>query len=192
MEIFFTMESKTANKDMENLFSINRAADLLERDRATLVRALRHVPPDAYQNGQPRWKLPTIISALTVPPQARRDTGKYRDRYRIGRSKALDGMRVMFEKQVTQISVEKSLAKRREMAVALAPLLQEYQTTYLDIGRSLRIADDDVLGARAELIWSEMMDEVSEAADWPRYGDGADFFITMIKAMPSVDDDEAA
>ena len=68
-------------------------------------------------------------------------------------------------------------------AIAIAPLLHEYQTTYLDIGRALRIVDDDVLVARAELIWSEMMDEVSEAAEWPRYGDGADFFITMIEAI---------
>ena len=76
------------------------------------------------------------------------------------------------------------------MALALAPLLHEYQTTYLDIGRSLRIADDDVLGVRAELIWSEMMDEVSEAAAWPRHGD--DFLLKMIQAMPLTDDDEAA
>jgi len=45
-EIFFTKGSKVASKEMKNLFSINRAADLLEKDRATLVRALRHVPPD--------------------------------------------------------------------------------------------------------------------------------------------------
>ena len=77
------------------------------------------------------------------------------------------------------------------MALALAPLLHGYQATYLDIGRSLRTTDDDVLSARAELIWSEMMDEVSEAAEWPRHGD--DFFIKMIEAMPShTDDDEAA
>jgi hypothetical protein len=91
-----------------------------------------------------------------------------------------------------QIGAEPSLDNRREMAVQLAPLLHEYQTTYLEIGRSLRIADDDVLVARAGLIWSEMMDEVSEAAEWPRYGDGADFFIRMIEAMPHADDDEAA
>jgi hypothetical protein len=191
-EIIFTMGSKVASKKMKNLFSINGAADLLERDRATLVRALRHVPPEGYERGQPRWRMPTIIDALAIKPQARRETGKYRDRYGIRRSKALDGLRVMFEKQVALISAEKSLAKRREMSIALAPLLHEYQTTYLDIGRSLRIADDDVLVARAELIWSEMMDEVSEAAEWPRYGDGADFFIRMIEAMPHADDDEAA
>jgi len=176
---------------MKNLFSINGAADLLERDRATLVRALRHVPPDGYQSGQPRWRMPTIVDALALKPQARRETGKYRDRYSIGRSKALNGMRCMFEKQVALISAEKSLDKRREMAVALAPLLQEYQTTYLDIGRALRIVDDDVVSARAELIWQEMMDEVAAAAEWPRHGD--DFWVKMVEAMPSLtDDDEAA
>jgi hypothetical protein len=87
-----------------------------------------------------------------MSPKQRRETGKFRDRYSIGRSKALDGMRVMFEKQVALIRAEPSLDRRREMAVALAPLLHEYQTTYLDIGRSLHIADDDVLVARADLV----------------------------------------
>jgi hypothetical protein len=176
---------------MKNLFSINRAADVLERDRATLVRALRHVPPDGYERKQPRWRLPTIIDALATKRQARRETGKCRDRYAIRHSKVLDGLRATFERQVALISIEESLDKRRKLALKLAPLLQKYQATYLDTGRSLRIADDDVLGARAELIWSEMMDEVSEAAAWPRHGD--DFFIKMIEAMPShTDDDEAA
>jgi hypothetical protein len=98
---------------MKNLFSINRAADLLEKDRATLVRALRRVPADGYERGQPRWRMPTIIDALAIKPQARRETGKYRDRYGIRRSTALDGMQVMFEKQVALIRAEPSLDRRR-------------------------------------------------------------------------------
>jgi hypothetical protein len=94
-EIFFTKGSKVASKEMKNLFSINRPADLLEKDRATLVRALRRVPADDYERGQPRWRMPTIIDALAIKPQARRETGKYRDRYSIGRSKALDPGNVM-------------------------------------------------------------------------------------------------
>jgi len=174
-----------------NLFSVNKAADLLERDRQTLVRALRHVPPDGYQGGQPRWRLATIVAALAVKPQERREAGKYRDRYSIGRSKALDGLRVMFENGVASIGAEPSFDRRREMAVALAPVLAEYQSLYLSTARSLGIADDGVLGARADLIWSEMMDEVSQAAKWPR--NGSDFFAVMFDAMwPNADDDEAA
>ena len=178
---------------MENLFSINKASGLLERDRQTLVRALRHVPPDGYRGDQPRWRMPTIVAALAMKPQERREAGKCRDRYGIRGSQVLDALRATFVKRVKQIGAEPLCDKRREMAVALAPVLQQYQTAYLDAGRSLGIADDDVLGARAELIWSEMMDEVAEAAEWPRHGE--DFFLTMIEAMrpygPHADDEAA-
>jgi len=170
---------------MNNLFSVNRAADLLERDRATLVRALRHVPPDGYERGQPRWRMPTIIDALAVKPQA--ETGKFRDRYSL-RSRVLDDMRRTFEEEVALIGAEPSPERRREMALQLAPLLEQYQAAYLEIGRSLYIADDDVLTARSDLIWSEMMDEVSAAAEWPR-SDG--FFAKMFEVMwPHTDDEE--
>jgi hypothetical protein len=53
-------------KKMKKLFSINKAADLLERDRATLVRALRHVKPDGAERGQPRYTMRTITDALTA------------------------------------------------------------------------------------------------------------------------------
>jgi len=67
------MTTTTGEKGMNNLFSINRAADLLERDRATLVRALRHLPPEGYtKHCQPRWSMQTIRNALAVKPQARR------------------------------------------------------------------------------------------------------------------------
>ena len=173
---------------MNDLFSINRAADLLEKDRATLVRALRHVPPQGYtKHGQPRWSMQTIRNALAVKPQARLATGKFRDRYSL-RSTKLDRMRLEYEKGLALIGAEPSLDKRREMALKLAPLLEQYQAAYLEIGRSLHIADDDALTARSDLIWSEMMDEVSAAAEWPR-SDG--FFVKMFEVMwPHADDEE--
>src|SRR6516164_4218264 len=51
---------------MNNLFSINRAADLLEKDRQTLVRALRHVPPDAGTPKRPLYRLATVVNALVA------------------------------------------------------------------------------------------------------------------------------
>lgn len=45
-------------------FSVNGAADLLERDRRTIRRALAMVPPDAKESGNPRWRLRTILDAL--------------------------------------------------------------------------------------------------------------------------------
>ncbi|WP_439400331.1 hypothetical protein ACRQ5Q_43060 (plasmid) [Bradyrhizobium sp. PMVTL-01] len=173
---------------MKDLFSINRAADLLEKDRATLVRALRHLPPEGYsKHGHPRWSMQTIRNALAVKPQARRETGKFRDRYSL-RSTKLDRMRLEYEKGLALIGAEPSLDKRRDMALALAPLLEQYQAAYLEIARSLHIADDDVLTVRSDLIWSEMMDEVSAAAEWPR---DEGFFERMYEVMwPHAEDEE--
>jgi hypothetical protein len=53
---------------MPQLFSINGASALLERDRRTVTKALRHTPPDKKEKGQPRWKLPTILAALDELP----------------------------------------------------------------------------------------------------------------------------
>jgi hypothetical protein len=38
------------------LFSAFAAAELLERDRQTITRALRSTPPDGQLRGAPRWK----------------------------------------------------------------------------------------------------------------------------------------
>jgi hypothetical protein len=49
-------------------FSTNALAELLERDRATITRALRHVPKDATEKGQQRWKMTTAIAAVDALP----------------------------------------------------------------------------------------------------------------------------
>lgn len=71
---------------MKNLFSVNKAADLLERDRQTLVRALRHVPPDGSERGQPRYRLKTITDALVAHERRTHGGGAGRDplRSRLG------------------------------------------------------------------------------------------------------------
>jgi hypothetical protein len=46
------------------LFSAFGAADSLEKDRQTVRRVLRSVAPDGHEDGQPRWKLTTILKAL--------------------------------------------------------------------------------------------------------------------------------
>src|SRR5258708_16024422 len=51
------------------LFSAFGAADLLEKDRQTVRRALRRVVPDGFEGKNPRWRLPTIIPALDPHPR---------------------------------------------------------------------------------------------------------------------------
>jgi hypothetical protein len=46
------------------LISAFGAADMLELDRQTVRRALRHEQPDGYEKKQPRWRMKTIIAAV--------------------------------------------------------------------------------------------------------------------------------
>jgi hypothetical protein len=46
------------------LFSAFAAAELLERDRQTIIRALRNTAPDGRDGGHARWKMSTIVDAL--------------------------------------------------------------------------------------------------------------------------------
>ncbi|WP_136626034.1 hypothetical protein [Bradyrhizobium macuxiense] len=56
------------------LISAFGAADMLELDRQTVRRALRHVAPDGYEKKQPRWRMKTIIEAVDRH-LGRRDAG---------------------------------------------------------------------------------------------------------------------
>jgi len=49
---------------METFFTINGAASLIEKDRRTLVAALKSVKPDAREGRQNRYKMRTIFNAL--------------------------------------------------------------------------------------------------------------------------------
>jgi phage terminase Nu1 subunit (DNA packaging protein) len=52
------------------LYSAYAASRALEKDRQTIIRALRDVPPDSEEKkGQPRWKLATIVKALESGPR---------------------------------------------------------------------------------------------------------------------------
>ena len=52
------------------LFSAYAAAELLERDRQTLTRALRSTPADGQERGQPRWKMATATFLGVFPTAA--------------------------------------------------------------------------------------------------------------------------
>jgi hypothetical protein len=69
---------------MKNLFSVNKAADLLERDRQTLVRALRRAKPDGHQRGQARYTMRTITDALAAHEARNNGSANVAPRSRLG------------------------------------------------------------------------------------------------------------
>ena len=59
-------------------YTINRCAEMIEKDRATLARALRGVPPDGGTPKRPLFKLATVVKALiahAAKPDGRRGNG---------------------------------------------------------------------------------------------------------------------
>jgi hypothetical protein len=156
------------------------AARVLQRDRQTVVRVTDRLHPDAYdRQGRPLWHIERIAQALALSPRERRESGRAQDRFAI-QDKVLCGLRGALDQQLTAIEAETSSERRRSMAFALAPLLQEYQSTYLDVGRQLHVADDDTLGLRADLILQELIGEIAEAAGRE---DAGGFFAQMVGAM---------
>ena len=98
------------------LFSAFGAADLLEKDRQTVRRALRHVAPDGFEGKNPRWRLPTIIAAL----DARRNKSEPPVTARLA-----DLFRKLDEADAAMRGVA-SLERRRRLArERLIPLMRE-------------------------------------------------------------------
>jgi hypothetical protein len=105
-------------------FSVNGAADLLERDRRTIRRALAMVPPDAKESGNPRWRLRTVLDALDAHG---RRTGHERSGMRHGdRDAVLDEIERLGAKLDAgfgQMAGEPDVARRRKMASQVGPLV---------------------------------------------------------------------
>jgi hypothetical protein len=129
---------------MKNLFSINKAADLLERDRATLVRALRHAKPDGRQRGQPRYTMRTITDALTAQ-DARNNgssqSGHDRLRSRLGEiadeleraHKELDAKRALITAQATLDAKQPYSRAAMKVFEQLAALYDEADAVMLKV-----------------------------------------------------------
>jgi hypothetical protein len=99
------------------LFSINAAAEVLERDRRTLVKALRRVPPDGRERGTDRWRLRSIIDALAdmQPAPAPAPTGEI--------DRRLQQQYDMFDQADTSMRRLSTLDARRQAAIGMGPLI---------------------------------------------------------------------
>lgn len=141
---------------MKNLFSVNKAADLLERDRQTLVRALRRVKPDGYERGHPRYTLKTITDALAVHHQGGGE----------GVSRDLQLMFAELDQRYRAVQNAPTLAERRQQARVFFSFVVEVEgAMYADAKRrgenprvaQLRIAEHtrvNVLTLRDALDWN--------------------------------------
>ena len=151
-----------------NLFSVNKAADLLERDRQTLVRALRHVEPDGTERGRPRYSMPTILAALDAHQGRVRGAGVV--------SHDLERRFAELDRRYDAVRAAPTVDERRELArVSLFPFVAAVESAmYADARRSgesprsasLRIAEHtrlnvltlrEALGWNTNEVWAEFL-----------------------------------
>ena len=155
---------------MQNHFSVNAAAEMLERTRRTIKRALRNTPPDSTERGQPRWRLPKIIEALESSgapmTKPRGNSGNFfadladdleNDRHTLP---LFDD----FNKAYAKIVAERSVKKRRAMAISLAPM---FYATFMSY-RAHCIASGEFIdgGERAQCMLSHLLDGFEKLCRW--------------------------
>lgn len=163
-------------------FSANALAEMLERDRATIVRALRKVPPDATERKQPRWKLATALAALDRLPGSH-NAKKHREIVGIPvihnwcdpsnwRSTLISDALIEYNAAFAEMLAIKDLSKRRAFAVErLAPLIdfhdknfRQWETDNPAPGKFWN--DHDSVCARVSLLWTQQMEAISDACSW--------------------------
>jgi hypothetical protein len=166
-------------------FSINGAAELLERDRRSIQKSLRHVPPDKTERGVPRWTLKTILRALDKLPKAALSKQRRSRNEEVvavvhhnwlnpmnWRDARIVGALAEFNDAFAEMKAITDIEQRRAFAVAkLAPLIDHHDKNFrgweTDNPAPGQFSnDDDAVCARVSLLWSQQMEAMSEACGW--------------------------
>jgi hypothetical protein len=138
------------------LFSAFAAATLLERDRQTISRALRSVPADGKERGQPRWKLRKIVDALAAherPAAGSVNTGGNPPEY------------AAFDRAYNQMTALPTLAKRRAATLKLVSALNDMIEALRARGRAVG-GDPDVTGMRGDRVYQLALAGFQEPCSW--------------------------
>lgn len=154
---------------MKTVFSINKAADLLERDRATLVRALRGIAPDGTERGcQPRYTMKTITDALARHEARKNSVSAEADL-------DLEQQFAELDEQYSRVQNAPTLDERRALAVRFFSAVAAMESTmYADANRHgedprlarLRAAEHTrinvltlhgALGWNSDEVWAEFL-----------------------------------
>src|SRR4051794_13658248 len=100
---------------MQSQYSINRASVELERTSRTIRRALRDVPPDSHEYGQPRWRLNKIIGALNRNADRPTDRNYQGDPETIALIDDIERGFQLFNKAIARLEAEPNVELRRKL-----------------------------------------------------------------------------
>ena len=138
------------------MFSINAASLLLEKDRRTVTKAMLGVAPDEKVNGQPRWKLRKIVDALAAHERAVAGSGN---------TGANPPEYAAFDRAYDQMVALPTLAKRRAAALKFMPLLNAMIEALRARGRDAG-EDPDVTGMRGDRVYQLALAGFQEPCGW--------------------------
>jgi hypothetical protein len=124
------------------MFSVNAASLLLERDRRTVTKAMLGVAPDGKQFGQPRWKMSTIVQALE----------KHRGSNGSGNGTASPPEYAHYDRAYDAMKALPTLSARRREAIKIIPVLAAMVTALRAHGLS-NGEDPDVTGMRGDRVY---------------------------------------
>jgi hypothetical protein len=119
-------------KSSPDLFSISAAADALSRSRRTVTRALRGIKPDVIESGLAKWSMKAIISAIDKNTQAPINNPRTMSNDVAALDVECQAAFSLYDVAFESMIAAKPLAKRRELASAIGPLLREAQELMLE------------------------------------------------------------
>jgi hypothetical protein len=140
-------------------FSLNAIAVLLERDRATIVRALRGTPADATERGQPRWRMATAVAALERHNHANNEDDT---------DPALTAAYAELDAAIAAMEVEPSLERRRSTAITIVKPLLATTDRMLRAASKAAGQDTELVSLRADHLGFVMLRAFERPCEWSR------------------------
>ena len=153
--------------------SINALASAFECDRQTLVKALRHVTPDAeVVTGRPTWKVSTAMNALIAHRASTGRVDSRRQQFNGGgdaadnwRDPLLLALYAQEDAALAHMKGRPTLEGRRKAAIAMVPLLARVYAAIRERGR-LNGLDPDATDYRSDHLYLVGLRAFEKPCEW--------------------------
>lgn len=171
--------------------TINRIAEMFEKDRATLARALRSVPPDGGTEKRPLYRVATAVKALIAyetKPDGRRGNG---DEARLAAERAR-----LAKEQADGAALKNAVTRGELVHLELAArgwriLLAAFRERCLAVPGKLAVFGPEVETAARDEIY-ETLEELSRPVltvdDLSRLDEGTDDAVVTTNSPDTVED----
>jgi hypothetical protein len=151
-------------------YSANSLAEMLERDRGTVVKSLRNVPPDAVVGKRNEWKISTASRAVEDHLRSSgraysSGTGRARGTAGSGSDPRLVEMFERLDEADAAMRAKPTVEQRRDAARAMMPIIAATDKATRAIGLSNGHASD-IVNLRSDAILKLQARCIESATGW--------------------------